>query len=154
MKKIFSLLFIAFVLLSCANAQTNKTATKLPTDKMQSVSKTTSSDTSTAKKQAEILFDNTRYDFGRFPESSPIQTCKFYFTNTGNDLLLIHQAVASCGCTVPKYSKEPIRPGEKGFITVTYNGTGKMKGFFRKSITIRTNAKTELVRLYVSGEME
>lgn len=106
------------------------------------------------QKRAEIKLDQTTYDFGRFPESSPVQTCKFYFTNTGNDLLVIHQAVASCGCTVPKYSKEPIRPGEKGFITVTYNGTGKIPGVFKKSITLRTNAKTEMVRLYIQGEME
>ena len=107
-----------------------------------------------AKKQAEIKFDETIYDFGRFPESSPVQTCKFYFTNTGNDLLIIHQAVASCGCTVPKFTKEPIRPGERGFITVTYNGTGKMPGVFKKSITLRTNARTEMVRIYIKGEME
>ncbi|MCQ2269288.1 MAG: DUF1573 domain-containing protein [Bacteroidaceae bacterium] len=106
------------------------------------------------KKQAEIKFDETTYDFGRFPESSPVQTCKFTFTNTGNDLLLIHQAVASCGCTVPKYSKEPIKPGEKGSITVTYNGKGKIPGVFKKSITLRTNAKTEMIRLYIRGEME
>ncbi|MBR6988739.1 MAG: DUF1573 domain-containing protein [Bacteroidaceae bacterium] len=106
------------------------------------------------KKQAEIKFDQTLYDFGRFPETAPMQTCKFYFTNTGNDLLIIHQAVASCGCTVPKYPKEPIRPGERGSITVTYNGTGKAPGVFKKSVTLRTNAKTELVRLYIMGEME
>jgi hypothetical protein len=69
-------------------------------------------------------------------------------------LLIIHQAVASCGCTVPKYPKEPIRPGERGSITVTYNGTGKAPGVFKKSVTLRTNAKTELVRLYIMGEME
>ena len=106
------------------------------------------------EKKAEIQFDQTSYDFGRFPESSPIQTCKFYFTNTGNDLLVIHQAVASCGCTVPKYSKEPIRPGERGSITVTYNGKGHQLGAFRKAITLRTNARTEMVRIFVQGEME
>lgn len=106
------------------------------------------------KKQAEIKFDETTYDFGRFPESSPVQTCKFTFTNTGNDLLLIHQAIASCGCTVPKYSKEPIKPGEKGSITVTYNGNGKIPGVFKKSVTLRTNARTEMIRIYITGEME
>lgn len=111
-------------------------------------------DSQPQKKQSEIKFDQTLYDFGRFPQDAPVQTCKFYFTNTGNDLLIIHQAVASCGCTVPKYPKEPIRPGERGSITVTYNGTGKVSGVFKKSITLRTNAKTELVRLYIMGEME
>ena len=67
--------------------------------------------------------------------------------------LVIHQAVASCGCTVPEYTKEPIQPGKKGTIKVTYNGTGKYPGHFKKSITLRTNAKTEMMRLYIEGNM-
>ena len=47
----------------------------------------------------------------------------------------------------------PIKPGESGEITVTYNGAGKFPGHFRKSITLRTNAKQEVVRLYVEGDM-
>ena len=75
------------------------------------------------------------------------------FTNIGDAPLVIHQAVASCGCTVPEYTKEPIMPGKKGTIKVTYNGTGKYPGHFKKSITLRTNAKTEMVRLYIEGDM-
>ena len=103
--------------------------------------------------QAEIKFDKTTHDFGTFSESSPKVTCTFKFTNTGDDLLIIHQAVASCGCTVPSYTKEPIKPGESGEIKVTYNGAGKYPGHFKKSITIRRNAKTEMTRLYIEGEM-
>ena len=44
-------------------------------------------------------------------------------------------------------------PGKKGTIKVTYNGTGKYPGHFKKSITLRTNAKTEMVRLYIEGDM-
>lgn len=68
-------------------------------------------------------------------------------------LWFIHQAVASCGCTVPDYTKEPILPGKTGTIKVTYNGTGKYPGHFKKSITLRTNAKTEMLRLYIEGNM-
>lgn len=102
---------------------------------------------------AEIKFNETSHDFGSFPENAPKVTCKFKFTNTGDGPLVIHQAIASCGCTVPQYPKEPIKPGESGEITVTYNGAGKFPGHFRKSITLRTNAKQEVVRLYVEGEM-
>ena len=103
--------------------------------------------------EAEIKFEKTSHNFGSFPESQKV-TCTFKFTNTGNNLLVIHQAIASCGCTVPKYSKEPIKPGESGEITVTYNGAGKFPGHFKKSITIRTNAKQEIVRLYIEGDMQ
>ncbi len=101
---------------------------------------------------AEIKFEKTSHDFGSFSESTKV-TCTFKFTNTGDKLLVIHQAIASCGCTVPQYSKEPIKPGESGEIVVTYNGAGKFPGHFKKSITIRTNAKQEIVRLYVEGDM-
>lgn len=102
--------------------------------------------------EAEIKFEKTSHDFGSFPESEKV-TYKFKFTNTGDNLLVIHQAIASCGCTVPQYPKEPIKPGESGEITVTYNGAGKFPGHFKKSITIRSNAKQEIVRLYVEGDM-
>lgn len=104
--------------------------------------------------EADIKFEKTSHNFGTFPESSPKVTCTFKFTNTGDNLLVIHQAIASCGCTVPQYPKEPIKPGESGVITVTYDGTGKFPGHFRKSITLRTNAKQEIIRLYVEGDMQ
>lgn len=106
-----------------------------------------------AQGTAEIKFDKTTYSFGSFSESNPKVSCKFKFTNTGNGPLVIHQAIATCGCTVPQYPKEPIKPGESGEVTVIYNGAGKFPGHFRKSITLRTNAKNEVVRLYIEGDM-
>ncbi len=106
------------------------------------------------QKQADIKFDKTTIDLGTFPESSPVQKCTFKFTNIGNAPLIINQAVASCGCTVPEYTKEPIQPGKSGIINVTYNGKGKFPGYFKKTITIRTNGKSEMTRLYICGEME
>ena len=107
-----------------------------------------------AQKQADVKFDKTTMDLGKFPESNPVQKCTFTFTNTGNAPLIINQAIASCGCTVPEYTKEPVAPGKTGTINVTYNGKGKFPGYFKKTITIRTNGKTEMTRLYISGEME
>ena len=104
--------------------------------------------------KAEIKFDKTSHNFGQFSEKQPIQKCTFTFTNTGTDPLVINQAIASCGCTVPAYTKTPILPGKKGEITVTYNGTGKFPGHFKKTITVRSNATTEMTRLQVEGDME
>ena len=102
--------------------------------------------------EADIKFEKTSHNFGTFNESEKM-TCSFKFTNTGDKLLVIHQAVASCGCTVPQYPKQPVKPGESGEIVVTYNGIGKFPGHFRKTITIRSNAKKEIIRLYVEGDM-
>lgn len=106
-----------------------------------------------AQKPAEIKFDKLTHDFGTFSEKEPVVSCTFSFTNVGESPLIINQAVASCGCTVPEYTKTPIQPGEKGEIKVTYNGTGKFPGHFKKSITVRTNGAVEMTRLYIEGEM-
>ena len=106
-----------------------------------------------AQKPAEIKFDKLTHDFGTFSEKEPVVTCIFSYTNIGELPLVINQAVASCGCTVPEYTKEPVKPGEKGQIKVTYNGTGKFPGHFKKSITVRTNGAVEMTRLYIEGDM-
>ena len=106
-----------------------------------------------AQKQAEIQFDKKTHNFGTFSEKNAVQKCTFTFTNVGDAPLVINQAVASCGCTVPQYTKSPIAPGQKGTIEVTYNGAGKIPGHFKKSITVRTNGATEMTRLYVEGDM-
>lgn len=106
-----------------------------------------------AQGTAEITFEKTSHNFGSFSENSPKVTCTFKFKNTGDGPLVIHQAIASCGCTVPKYPKEPIKPGEGGEVTVTYDGTGKFPGHFRKTITLRTNGANEITRLVVEGDM-
>lgn len=103
--------------------------------------------------EADIKFEKNTHDFGTFSEDSSEVTCTFKFKNTGDGMLIIHQAIASCGCTIPQYSKEPIKPGEGGEIVVTYNGYGRFPGHFKKSITVRTNGKSEIVRLYITGDM-
>lgn len=129
MKKVLAFTLLCFVMLTTAFAQS-------------------------AAKQADIKFDKTSHNFGTFSEDDPVVTCVFKFTNTGTAPLIIHQAVPSCGCTVPTYTKEPIKPGEKGKLEIRYNGAGKFPGHFKKSITVRTNGKTKMVRLYVEGTME
>ena len=108
----------------------------------------------TETKGAEIKFDKLTHDFGKFSESSPKVSCVFTYTNVGDSPLIINQAMASCGCTVPEYTKQPVMPGQKGEIKVTYNGTGRFPGHFKKSITIRTNGVVEMTRLYIEGDMQ
>ncbi len=102
---------------------------------------------------AEIKFDTLKVNLGTFSEAQPEQKCSFTFTNTGTAPLVINQAFASCGCTVPTYTKTPVKPGEKGKIDVTYNGKGKFPGHFSKTVTVRSNAKNEIVRLTIEGTM-
>ena len=105
------------------------------------------------KGKGEMKFEKTRHDFGVFAPDTAILTYDFVFTNVGKEPIIIHQASASCGCTVPEYTLEPIMPGCHGRISVTYNGKGRKPGVFRKSITIHNNGKQTPVRLYIEGEM-
>lgn len=107
-----------------------------------------------AENYAEIKFDTLRHNFGKFSKSDPIVKCTFGFTNTGTAPLIINQAFATCGCTVPTWPNKPIKPGERGEIEVTYNGKGKFPGHFQKTVTVRTNGVTEVVRLTIEGLME
>lgn len=102
--------------------------------------------------QAVIKFEKTSLDFGKFHESK-VQFGEFVFTNTGNKPLVIQQAFGSCGCTVATPPKDPIAPGQKGVIKVSYNGKGKFKGDFKKLITVRSNASNSIVRVFIQGYM-
>ncbi len=102
--------------------------------------------------QADFKFEKEVNDFGTIKEGIQA-TYDFKFTNTGKEPLLITNVQASCGCTTPKWSKEPIKKGESGIITAVYNSTGR-PGAFNKSITITSNAKTASKVLYIKGTVE
>lgn len=131
---------------SMAGAQVQKQKVTTSEVKVTGVSK--------AENYAEIKFDTLRHNFGKFSQKNPIVKCSFRFKNTGTAPLVIHQAFASCGCTVPTFTKEPVKPGDTGVIDVTYNGTDKFPGRFQKTITIRSNAVSEVTRLIIEGDME
>lgn len=103
------------------------------------------------KNQAEITFDKEVHDFGVIPQNNPA-TYTFTFKNTGKEPLIITQAAASCGCTTPEWTKEPIMPGKKGFVKATYNAA--TMGSFNKAVTVMSNAKKSTVTLYIKGEVK
>lgn len=92
----------------------------------------------TAWSQANINFQVKTHDFGNIKEEVGEVNCEFSFTNKGKSNLIIYRAVASCGCTTPIFSKEPIAPGAKSTIKVSYSTTDR-PGTFQKTITIYTN---------------
>lgn len=108
------------------------------------------------KNGAAISFTETTHNFGIFDSEHGNQVCYFVFTNTGNETLIISDAYASCGCTVPEYPKTGILPGAKDSIKVSYNGIGRRPGVFRKVVTVQFNGPTaddSIARVYITGEM-
>lgn len=86
---------------------------------------------------SEITFEKKVYDFGTITEGEVVEHT-FKFTNTGDTDLIISNASASCGCTIPDWPKEPIAPGKQGKIKVKFNSNGK-KDMITKDITILAN---------------
>jgi hypothetical protein len=91
------------------------------------------------------------HDFGTIQEAKGQVSYEFEFENSGDKPLVIVSATASCGCTKPVYPTDPIKPGKKGKLKVTYNPSGR-PGEFNKTIKVRTNApKSKRVSLKITG---
>ena len=99
-----------------------------------------------------ITFEKTEHDFGKIHEEDGRVSTVFEFKNEGMAPLVLSNVRASCGCTTPTWTKEPVEPGQKGSITVTYNPNGR-PGRFQKTVTITSNATEATVRVYIKGEV-
>ena len=104
-------------------------------------------------KRAEIKFEKTTIDLGKFGYDTPIRKCAFVFTNTGDADLYIHQIFTSCRCTGKEYPTHAIKPGAQDSIIVIFNGEKSAPRKFRTNITVHSNAKTEMTKVYIKGEM-
>ncbi|MBW4891367.1 DUF1573 domain-containing protein [Mucilaginibacter sp. HMF5004] len=130
MRKLFFGLVTATMLMACH--QTNKT-------------------TATAGEIAAIKFTEDKFDFGKIKEGDSVMH-KFAFINNGKSPLIITDAVATCGCTKPEWPKEPIQPGDKGEIKVTFHSAGK-KGIQDKMITVTGNTNPAQSMVHLTGEV-
>lgn len=101
---------------------------------------------------AVISFKETVYDFGTIKQGEVVNHT-FTFTNTGKQPLIIENASASCGCTVPEWTKTPIAPGDKGEVKVQFNSTGKF-GQQAPMVTIRANTEPNITQVSLKGTVE
>ena len=102
--------------------------------------------------QPVITFEKTDHDFGKINEADGKVTTIFTFKNEGMEPLVLSNVRASCGCTTPKWPRQPIEPGHTGEITVTYNPNGR-PGRFTKTVTITSNATEPTTRVTIKGEV-
>jgi len=103
--------------------------------------------------QPVMKLSTTEYNFGTFKEEAGRQTYDFIVTNTGNSPLVIKNIVASCGCTTPEWTKQPIPPGGKGKITAIYDPQNRGGENFNKTLSVYTNAKPEVAVLVIKGQV-
>ena len=104
-----------------------------------------------AQNKSELSFLKQTIDLGTIvaKETSKVDV-DFVFSNKGNVPLVIHKVKASCGCTVPRWTKVPVSPVKDGVITVSFEHKGK-KGTFLKTLFVESNAKNDLVLLKLKG---
>ncbi|GAB4007761.1 DUF1573 domain-containing protein [Spirosoma sp. KCTC 42546] len=121
MKKIFSLFVALFVLVAVSYAQ-----------------------------KGVLKFAKETHDFGKVEQGKPV-TYVFEFKNTGTDPVVINDAQASCGCTKPSWTREPVMPGKTGTVSATFNAAAA--GPFNKSVTVTSNAEAGQTVLYLKGEV-
>ena len=145
MKKYYYMLIvgiICFMSISCDNNPTKK------------INQQNLLETEKRLEQESVLpilkFDFDTYDFGEVTDGEIVEV-DYTFKNTGESNLIIYDASASCGCTVPKYPKDKeIKPGESGVIKARFDSSGQT-GKQVKSITLTTNTKNSKKIIRMSG---
>ncbi len=99
-----------------------------------------------------LSFEKEVHEFPQSIHEGERVRYSFKFTNTGKSDLIISDAKAPCGCTIPSFSKEPIKPGGSGQIDVEYNSDGRGGGRHEKSVTVVSNTipKVRELRIVVN----
>lgn len=151
MRKIFVLALVAISFASCQNAtKTNETA---GTATESAAVAGANNDAAVPAGDAAVMdFEKGNYDFGKITQGEKV-SYSYKFKNSGKSPLIILNATATCGCTVPEVPKEPIKPGEEGEIKVVFNSTGK-SGMQDKVITVTSNAQPHIASLHLTGEVK
>ncbi|MDJ0366146.1 DUF1573 domain-containing protein [Hymenobacter sp. H14-R3] len=110
------------------------------------------SDTEAPNPDAPVMaFAEAQFDFGDIKPDSKVQHT-FKFTNTGKTPLLIADATASCGCTTPSWTKEPVAPGATGELQVQFDSRGK-QGLINKQVSVRANTQPNTNTIYIKGNV-
>jgi hypothetical protein len=165
-KQFFTILMAAAVALSLVACQTTgKTENKGETAQTENAQPTQAAQNAAPapkkpdwQEKAEnsartaIQWASQEFNYGSVPSGTKV-THQFRFTNTGSEPLVLTRVKASCGCTTPSYSTEPVAPGEEGYIDVAFNTTGK-QGVQNKSVTVTGNFEGNITQmLRISGEV-
>jgi hypothetical protein len=103
--------------------------------------------------QPKMEFKTTEYDFGKIKEDKGLAITVFEFKNTGNQPLILNNVKATCGCTTPEWTQDPVAPGKTGSIKVSYNPQNR-PGAFSKSVNVFSNSEPSVVILNIKGTVE
>jgi hypothetical protein len=111
-----------------------------------------SADKNTIRNVPAFQFETVVHDFGSIIQGEKVSFA-FRFKNSGTGDLVIRAAQGSCGCTVPEFPRDPIKPGEGGIINVTFNSEGK-EGAQNKTVTLISNTMPNTFVLTITGDVK
>ena len=152
--KNISLIIISFFcisFLSCNDAakKVESTQNRLSTDLVNNNQTLNEKNENLSQPIVEIL--DPEFNFGEIKQGEKVSH-NYKIKNIGNSDLLISSAKGSCGCTVPEWPKDPIKPGKEAKIKVTFDSKGK-KGKQAKRVTLMTNAIPNVKILTIKGNI-
>ena len=145
MNKLIMIVLAGIAFTSCQQNTAKENNTNTANELSSPVSTTASPDA------AILTFEKSSFDFGKIKAGERVQY-DFKFKNTGKTPLIIANAVATCGCTVPEPPKDPIMPGAEGVIKVVFNSAGK-SGLQDKVITVTSNGNPAVNEVHLIGEV-
>lgn len=141
MKKYISLFLLAAVMIvSCDVKRKDRIADDASKQREQALRDSTT-----------VQVIDTTYNFGKVTDGEKVEF-NYRFKNTGNKPLIITNATASCGCTVPQKPEMPILSGDTGFIKVVFDSKGRI-GSAHKTVTVNSNAFPGFPQLLLTGEV-
>ena len=148
MKRTFFAIGIMAALLACNESDEKKITTDIVKNPNSAA---TSAEDGEEKEMPKMVFEKELYNFGTISQGEKVQF-SYKFKNEGEAELIITSAKGSCGCTVPKWPKAPIAPGEKGEIEVVFDSNGK-SGKQHKKVTIVANTMPATSVVALTGEV-
>lgn len=140
MKKYFLFLLISVSLVSCDVKRKDKNAVDADVQKVLA-----------SKDSTTVQIIDSAYNFGKVTDGEKVEY-SYRFRNTGTKPLVVVQATASCGCTVPQKPEKPIMPGDIGFIKIVFDSKNRV-GNAHKTITVESNARPEFPPLTLTGDV-
>lgn len=145
-KAIFAIMLGGLMMASCGG---NSTGSDVDVDLINNPKSAEGYDESA--KMPVLTFDQDLHDFGRLSAGENI-SYSFHFRNTGDADLIISSCSATCGCTVASFPKERIAPGGEGYVTVSFNSSGK-SGQQYQEVTVVSNAIPARTKLKITAQV-
>ena len=152
MKKYFLLILLPAAIFSCDVKRKDKLADDSKLDSLTAARQRSAQEEAMKNTTTVQLIDSV-YNFGTITEDEKVEF-SYRFKNTGTYPLVIFEAHASCGCTIPEKPEKPILPGETGFIKVVFNSSGKKNQHIDKDINVSSNVSPGFPVLKLRGEVK